>query len=153
MSSLDFLKTIMDLGFDYLKDHSDSTISMQGFADFVHAKSSDDLSEIMAAPQNKVQLNTQKDDLGIYLVLLYRYAKEYVKVALRDSPLSTPDEFSFLITLYPNTSRTKTELINEMVLNKTSGMEVIKSLLNKDLIREYEDPEDKRKVPRIRPAG
>jgi hypothetical protein len=52
---------------------------------------------------------------------MYRYAKGYIKKALQESIIQTPDEFSFLITLMTFESLTKTELINKQVIEKTSG--------------------------------
>lgn len=85
-------------------------------------------------------------DITILLVLMYRYAKSYVKKALAGKIIQTGDEFSFLITLLTFESLTKTELINKQVIEKTSGIEIIKRLLNQELITEFADPTDKRSV-------
>jgi DNA-binding MarR family transcriptional regulator len=94
----------------------------------------------------KTYFNNNQNDISILLVLMYRYAKGYIKKALQESIIQTPDEFSFLITLMTFESLTKTELINKQVIEKTSGTEVIKRLLNQKLIKEFADKEDKRSV-------
>jgi DNA-binding MarR family transcriptional regulator len=94
----------------------------------------------------KRDYNNNQNDISILLVLMYRYAKGYIKKALKESIIQTPDEFSFLITLMTFESLTKTELINKQVIEKTSGTEVIKRLLNQKLIKEFADKEDKRSV-------
>jgi DNA-binding MarR family transcriptional regulator len=85
-------------------------------------------------------------EIPILVLLMYRYARHYVKKALKDSVLQTAEEFGFLITLMTHESMTKTELINTAVMEKTSGTEVIKRLLREGLIRAFADPDDKRSV-------
>ncbi len=85
-------------------------------------------------------------DTAILITLMFRYAKGYIKKALQDSVIQTADEFAFLITLMTHESLTKTELINKQVMEKTSGVEVIKRLLGQKLIREFADEQDKRSV-------
>ena len=98
--------------------------------------------------------NNQTTDITILLVLMYRYAKGYVKKALYGKIIQTADEFSFLITLMTFESLTKTELINKQIIEKTSGIEIIKRLVNQNLISEFPDPDDKRSVRvKITPKG
>ena len=100
------------------------------------------------AEQNEVlgTYDNQNTDITILLVLMYRYAKGYVKKALAGRIIQTADEFSFLITLMTFESLTKTELITKQIIEKTSGTEIIKRLLNQELISEFADPYDKRSV-------
>ncbi len=85
-------------------------------------------------------------DIAILFVLLNRYAKVYFKKGLKDSLIQTQDEFSFLITIMTFESLTKTELITKQIMEKTSGTEVIKRLLNLQLLHEFADSKDKRSV-------
>ncbi|WP_448517843.1 MarR family winged helix-turn-helix transcriptional regulator [Rhodoflexus sp.] len=97
---------------------------------------------------------TIESRIGSYIIFLYRYAKSYTKKALEGSPLQTIDEFSFLISLMFGGSKTKTELIQHTVQEKTSGMEVIKRLLRQGFIRQEEDSTDRRsKRLYITPSG
>lgn len=89
---------------------------------------------------------SNSSNISIMLVLMYRYAKGYIKKALKDSRLQTSDEFSFLITLMTYKSLTKTELINKQVMEKTSGTEIIKRLENSGFISETDDKNDKRSI-------
>ena len=108
------------------------------------------------APMRKIEGDQETDsqrekrnapnNVSILLVLMYRYVRIYIKKALKDSPVQTADEFSFLITLMTYESMTKTELITNQVMEKTSGTEIIKRLLKQGLIREFADPVDKRSV-------
>jgi DNA-binding MarR family transcriptional regulator len=85
-------------------------------------------------------------DISILIVLLFRYAKGYIKKALKDSQIKTADEFSFLITLFTNESMIKTELIQNQIMEKTSGTDIINRLLKQGLIEQYDDSVDKRSV-------
>jgi DNA-binding MarR family transcriptional regulator len=85
-------------------------------------------------------------DVSVLITLMFRYAKGYIKKALHNSLIQTVDEFAFLITLMTFDSLTKTELINKQVMEKTSGIEVIKRLLSQKLIKEFADENDKRSV-------
>ncbi|MBP1677266.1 MAG: MarR family transcriptional regulator [Bacteroidetes bacterium] len=93
-------------------------------------------------------------DISLLIVLLFRYAKGYIKKALKDSVIKTADEFSFLITLITYESLSKTELIQKQIMEKTSGIEIINRLLKFGLIEQFNDVEDKRSIRvRVTPAG
>lgn len=85
-------------------------------------------------------------DISILIVLLFRYAKGYIKKALKDSRIKTADEFSFLITLISYKSLSKTELIQKQIMEKTSGTEIINRLLKLGLITQTADEDDKRSI-------
>lgn len=85
-------------------------------------------------------------DISILIVLLFRYAKGYLKKAFKDSCINTADEFSFLITLLTCENLTKTELIQKQIMEKTSGTEVINRLLKLGLIEQWNDKVDKRSI-------
>jgi DNA-binding MarR family transcriptional regulator len=83
-------------------------------------------------------------DVSILVSLLFRYAKNYIKKALKDSRINSADEFSFLITLLTYDSLSKQELINLQVMEKTSGIEIINRLIKKGFITQLDDEIDKR---------
>jgi len=82
--------------------------------------------------------------LTMLITYLYRYAKHYTKKALEQTPLSTLDEFGFLVTLLDRDSLTKSELINLHLLEITSGIEIIKRLTRQGLLETFPDPDDRR---------
>lgn len=75
---------------------------------------------------------------------LYRHMRGYVRKALKDSSLDTVDEYSYLITLMSKGDMTKTELNNINVIEKTTGTEIIRRLINKGLVQQTPNPKDKR---------
>jgi MarR family transcriptional regulator, lower aerobic nicotinate degradation pathway regulator len=103
-------------------------------------------------PQIAAQTDTaeseQTDVLGIeigsFVSYLYRYAKLYSKKALADTPLSTIDEFSYLVMLIEGPAPTKTELIDRNIHEKTTGIEILRRLINGGLIEQFDDPTDRR---------
>ncbi|MFA9212771.1 MAG: MarR family winged helix-turn-helix transcriptional regulator [Candidatus Methylacidiphilales bacterium] len=92
------------------------------------------------------QYKDSQTDIVIFITLLSRYAKVYIKKALKNSLVQTADEFSYLIVLMTHESLSKSDLIQKNVMEKTSGVEVIKRLINNGLIYQFEDKDDKRIV-------
>lgn len=93
-------------------------------------------------------------DVSILITLLFRYAKMYIKKALKTSSINTADEFSFLITLMTHDYMTKHELIKTQVMEKTSGIEILNRLIKQGFVEQYDDLEDKRrKLLKITPSG
>lgn len=82
--------------------------------------------------------------LTILVTYLFRYAKHYSKKALEDSPLSTMDDFTFLLTLKTHGSMTKSELTTKHLLEITSGVEILKRLEKQGLVESSENPDDRR---------
>lgn len=81
--------------------------------------------------------------IGALIGLMFRYAKNYTKKALENTPLQTLDEFTYLATLmqYP---MTKTQLITQHIQEKTTGMAVIQRLLKQNWIQQSKNAADRR---------
>jgi DNA-binding MarR family transcriptional regulator len=90
--------------------------------------------------------NKSNADIFILVSLMNRYAKTYIKKAMKFAQIKTSDEFSILITLLTYDSLTKTELINKVVLEKTSGVEIINRLIHQNFIEQFDDLTNKRNV-------
>ncbi len=133
--------------------------SISDFVGFLNSKiGSQDVAmrkiEGNAEPGLKILRTDSNTDTSILITLMFRYAKGYVKKALQNSPIQTADEFAFLITLMTYESLTKTELINKQIMEKSSGVEVIKRLISMQMIEEFADELDRRSVRvRITPTG
>ena len=83
-------------------------------------------------------------EMTFLLALQHRHYKAYAKAALGESELSSPEGFSFLYHLSLAESYRKMELIRLHLIEPPSGIEVLKRLLKKQLIEEFDDPDDKR---------
>lgn len=101
--------------------------------------------------------NSQKSDnqhspdihLTFLISLLGKHYKNYTRKILSGSEISNVDSYSFLYHLYLTESFRKMELINMHQLGAPTGIEIIKRLLARKMILEYDDPMDKR-AKRIR---
>lgn len=77
---------------------------------------------------------------------VYRYMRSLVRKVIKDTPLQTIDEYSYLITLMAKGEMTKTELNNYNVVEKTSGSEIIRRLLKGGLISQTRNLQDRRSL-------
>lgn len=82
--------------------------------------------------------------LAFQITMLNKSIKKQTKEIISESPLSSLDGYSFLLHLDQADSFRKMELIEMHNLEAPTGIEVIKRLLVKGLITEFEDSEDKR---------
>ena len=119
-----------------------------GFLNGHHAPKNVKVSELRGSfPAEELTERDGPDtDISILIVLMFRYAKGYIKKALKDSKINTADEFSFLITLMTHESLSKTELITKQVMEKTSGTEIINRLLKLGLLEQFSDEVDRRSI-------
>ena len=127
----------------------DGTLDMADFVNFLNQKVVVEKLETRQdsgdqAPWLTDMGNETETVIARLVTVMNRYAKSYIKRALEGSLIQTGEEFSFLLYLMTNQSLTKSELIFKNVLEKTSGMEVIKRLLKLGLVEEREDENDKR---------
>lgn len=67
--------------------------------------------------------------ISTLLVQLNRFAKQYSKAAIHDSPFSTQEEFIFLINLRTFGQLTKMELIKMNFIDKPTGVQIINRLI------------------------
>lgn len=83
-------------------------------------------------------------EFSTLLTGLYRYAKHYLKKCFMTTSFKSIDEFGFLATLLKEQSLLKNELISRHLLEFSSGSEILKRLINNDLVKEFPDQIDKR---------
>jgi DNA-binding MarR family transcriptional regulator len=82
--------------------------------------------------------------LAFQISILNKEVKKQTKSAISGSPFSSLDGYSFLLHLEDGNSFRKMELIEMHNLEAPTGIEVIKRLVSKGLIEEFDDKEDKR---------
>ena len=78
------------------------------------------------------------------ITFLSRYLKFYLHKVLSDTNLGTEGEYSYLMVLSRFESLNKTELNNMNIFEKTTGTDIIRRLVKKGFVIEYEDPDDRR---------
>jgi MarR family transcriptional regulator, lower aerobic nicotinate degradation pathway regulator len=118
-------------------------VEMKGFLQFMAQKTAQTTPKPVTMNN---ELQTMSNQLGFFLNYLFRFFKGYTKTALRNSSVSTADDFIFLATVNREPSIRKTDLIKNNMMETPSGIEVIKRLLKHKLVSELADPEDKRSV-------
>jgi DNA-binding MarR family transcriptional regulator len=126
-------------------------MQLPNFVGFLNAQ----LQHNPATAANDVRFGQQEDEakalahqldnsIARLFVYMSRYAKSYIKKALADTLLQSPEDFTCLAILLTNESLSKTELISRNLQEKTSGAEVIKRLLAVNLIHQWDDENDRR---------
>lgn len=135
-----------------LFENNSSDLSFEKFVVHLNQKHTIEVNNLKILP-SEVEVkeldqfeNNKERDITVLITFMNKYAKNYLKKALENSIINTPDEFAFLITTLKNTSFTKTELINKLVTEKTSGIETIKRLIKKGLLEEFKIIGDKKSV-------
>jgi DNA-binding MarR family transcriptional regulator len=152
MSKSEILTTLINHFFSFdAEKGSQEEYSMDEFMGYLNAKSApQELAMREISGENKGWFKDETRnatiDISILIVLMNHYAKRYIKKALSESCLQSPDEFSFLITLMSYNSLSKSELITRQVMEKTSGSEVIRRLIRSGWIVESADENDKRSI-------
>lgn len=85
---------------------------------------------------------------------LERFAGMYTKKALADSPIDNVEDIIYLMVLNVMGSPRKSELIAENLSEFSTGVEVIRRLVNAGYVEEFPDPDDRRsKRVKITPQG
>ena len=124
----------------FVESNPDSEIDLNSFIIWLNTKLFED-DHTDHADHNNAHLDME---LSFLLTLQNRYYKTYAKEALNDSDLSSPEGFSFLYHLNLVDSYRKMELIKIHHLEPPSGIEVLKRLLKRGFIEEFDDPDDGR---------
>ncbi|MEA5141090.1 MarR family winged helix-turn-helix transcriptional regulator [Arcicella rigui] len=145
---IEIIEHLSQFSADY---QSDKTYTLKDFIGYLNASVGVEktaMRKIEGEQERQIQTIREESnsDVSILITLLFRYAKGYIKKALQNSSIQTVDEFAFLITLMTHDSLTKTELVNKQIMEKTSGVDVIKRLINQNLIQEFSDKNDKRSI-------
>jgi len=144
-TSIEILKEIIHWLEAYQEENTAGDRSLESFILWMNARLfSEDHVDESHHPHETLDM-----ELAFLLVMQSRYYKAYAKKVLGDSELTSPDGFSFLYHLGHVDSYRKMELIKMHQLEPPSGIEVLKRLLKKGFISEFDDADDKR-AKRIR---
>ena len=132
---VDLLHNLIDLVEEFNKNNRSG--SMEDFVIWLNGK----YFEPEETDGHQEQLDLM---LAFQISMLNKSIKRQTKEAITDSSLSSLDDYSFLLHLEQVDSFRKMELIEMHNLEAPTGIEIIKRLLAKGLIEEFEDAADKR---------
>lgn len=90
------------------------------------------------------QVSFMENEICKQVLLLGRYSKQLIRKGLNDFPELANEEFTYLYRLKDEPNLTKIQLIERNGHEKQTGTQIIKRLLEYDLIEEKSDIEDKR---------
>ncbi len=82
--------------------------------------------------------------ISMYLGFMANYAAFYARRVFRQLDLYSMTDWAFLATLQRAGQLTKSDLIQQNILEKSTGTEVLKRLAKQGYIRELPNPEDRR---------
>lgn len=144
----EFLKSLLTQAEAFERDTlTEANQTLAGFSAWLHQRQ----ATIPAPVKPEVPFHPLVDgavasDIEIVTLVscVYRYAKLYSKKALAGTPISTIDEFTYLVQLLRDTNPSKTELIEENIHEKTTGTEILRRLIGNGLIEQFDDPNDRR---------
>lgn len=130
---------------EYLNDTKNSQeLNMIQFAHWIIDKDMKKQFNPATTQPSEFITNNLDEEISRLLVLMYRYAKFHLKNYLVDFPELIQEDFTYLFALKRDGNLTKKELIEINVHEKTSGLEIIRRLINHGLIDESVDSKDKR---------
>jgi MarR family transcriptional regulator, lower aerobic nicotinate degradation pathway regulator len=149
------LKDLLDLGEDFERQHTNPT--GQTLDHFVAWLQTRPQSTAVAPPAGIPALPTDTYKtaelvalpllprlISEYLHKIYRYNRFYIKKGLDATSLLTFDDFICLVILMEQGSLTKMDLVEETINEKTSGMLVIKRLIDQGFVVQTNDEDDRR---------
>ncbi|MEP6794541.1 MAG: MarR family winged helix-turn-helix transcriptional regulator [Saprospiraceae bacterium] len=92
--------------------------------------------------------------ITMLIIFMYKYALFYSRKIFKHSHIYSIDDLGVLATLMPDKQLKKADVIRKNITEKSSGNEVLKRLLRQKLIKESNNPGDKRsKLLEITPDG
>lgn len=158
MSNYNILKQIIEHleNFENLDQGNDIEAFVLYLKDkvFKQSKNEAERTPDFSDEKNQNYKKYEEVEFATLLTNLYRFAKHYLKKALKETSLNSVDEFSFLATLVQDKSLLKSELINRHLLEISTGSEVLKRLIRHGLVEEFKDPDDGRaKRVKLSPEG
>lgn len=129
------VKQVIDWLEQYRQNSGATPLAAADFAEWLHGQ------EGGAAPV----LPPNADGLiSMYLGFMANYAAFYARRVFRQLDLYSMTDWAFLATLQRASQLTKSDLIQQNILEKSTGTEVLKRLGKQGHIRELPNPEDRR---------
>lgn len=152
MKSYQLIHQLISLVAQLEQENPEREVSIRDFAGFLLNKVGEPTDSVV---NNEVRFGHNDADalerayrldnnIGRLFVFMSRYAKFYIKKALEDTPLQSGEDFTALAILLTHDHLSKSELIGHNLQEKTSGTEVIRRLITANLVKQWDDVNDKR---------
>lgn len=139
-NSYKILQQLISLLSDFEQSNPEKT-ELKDFVSWLNSAIFEDEKNTSTAENQNKMIDMELTHL---IIMQNKHFKTYTKQALKNSKISTADDFSFLYHLSVKESFRKMEIINMHQLEAPSGIEVLKRLLKNKFIEEFNDPEDRR---------
>jgi len=144
MKSLEFLQSLLPDITAYVEQATEP--SAEGFSDFIKSKKK--IEQVPGDAESAIILMKGYDNtaasIAFHVARLSKYAKYYVKDALKHTPLLGMDDFGFLASVVENGELSKSALIAYNVAEVPTGMDIIKRLAKNELLEEVVNQADRR---------
>lgn len=138
MNAFKPIKELIALAEAYQEQTSASDWDKEGFISWL-------ISEATKADHDEDDTVPAQDGLvAMLLTGMYKYAQFYARRVFRDTAVYSLDDFSVLISLYPDAEHKKIDVLRMCIQEKSSGNEVLKRLLREGMVQERENPADAR---------
>ena len=135
----DILKEIISLAEDFEEQTNARERRKEQFISWLLQSSKENLES-----KRYEKVPAQDGMIAMFIAFMYRYAQFYSRRLFRDTPIYSFDDFGVLASLYPGRSLRKVDILKQVILEKSSGNEVLKRLLREELLEEKENPKDAR---------
>ncbi len=142
MDKYDLLKELIVI-VDKIDFKKDSILSANDLISKLYKdlKKEEDQKLLLETQSQSINLN---NEIGRYITRMNRFASIYAKDILKDLPYVSLNDFGFVALLHANKQLSKSALIKLVLMDKSPGMEIIKRLVSKKVMEEFENVEDKR---------
>ncbi|MEM6395568.1 MAG: MarR family winged helix-turn-helix transcriptional regulator [Bacteroidota bacterium] len=87
---------------------------------------------------------TQEEQISMGLIMLANHARHYLKAASRGTELAGWNDTIMMLLLFHTGAQRKTTLIKTGIIDISAGIEAIKRLVRRRILKEESDPTDKR---------
>ena len=134
----EILKEIINLAESFEKQTKDKVWRKEKFVTWIvnEANKTDRVIGDQIPPQDGL--------IAMFLTIMSKYAQFYAKKVFRNTEVYSLEDFSVLVTLYPEKEFKKIDVLKYCILEKSSGNEVLKRLLRDNMLQERENPNDAR---------
>ena len=138
---IDLLHLVKDFeNSDTYKPHS----TVEDFRMWLNDKKYREESPTKLFKNEEHEVSFTENEICKQVLLLGRYSKQLIRKGLGDFPELANEEFTYLYRLKDEPNLTKIQLIERNGHEKQTGTQIIKRLLEYELVEEKNDSEDKR---------